>query len=87
MNGKYCQIFTYLNTHFKENLSQRDLASALDMSLGSVNSYVNQLIAESYLGADCHLTGKAKDLFAQSKPDNAIILAAADFKELFSKAS
>lgn len=76
MNGKSYQILTYLNTHYKENLSQRDLASALDMSLGSVNSYVNQLIAESYLDADCHLTGKGKDLFVQSKPDNAIILAA-----------
>lgn len=76
MNGKYYQILTYLNTHKEENFSQRDLANALSMSLGSVNSYINQLTAESYLDTDGKLTEKAQDLFIQAKPDNAIILAA-----------
>ena len=76
MNGKYYQILTYLNTHKEENFSQRDLATALSMSLGSVNSYINQLTAESYLDTDGKLTEKAQDLFIQAKPDNAIILAA-----------
>lgn len=62
----------------KENkyINQRQLANATGYSLGKVNSSIRLLMQEGFLDSELHLTQKADQMFAASKPKQAIILAA-----------
>lgn len=59
-----------------EAITQRDIAAATGVSLGSVNKALHELIEQGLLGADHKLTAKGKDVLNAYKVDNAIILAA-----------
>lgn len=56
--------------------NQRDLAGKTGYSLGLINRSVKKLIKDDYLDEEMKFTGQAKDMFHESKPQNAIILAA-----------
>ena len=57
-------------------INQRILAETSGHSLGVVNRSLKSLITNGYLDENVHLTIKAKELFEEFKPQNAIILAA-----------
>ena len=59
-----------------DNVSQRQIAEMLDVSLGTVNKCIKSLRADRFLNENMQLTSKAKKLIQLSKPKNAIILAA-----------
>lgn len=56
--------------------NQREMAAESGHSLGIVNKSLMNLQKDGYIDADHGLTKKAYDLFAQSKPKSAVILAA-----------
>ena len=56
--------------------SQRELSEYSGYSLGIVNKSIKSLIENGYLDNDIRLTDKAKKLFKNNRPRNAIILAA-----------
>ncbi len=60
----------------KPYTNQRLLAEHSGHSLGIVNRSVKTLMENGYLDEDMQLTAKAKELLADRKPRNAIILAA-----------
>ncbi len=71
--------FNVLRTLNKDTIlisNQRDLAEKLNWSLGLVNKVVTSLKAEEYITEELKLTHKAKSFLENSKPKNAIILAA-----------
>ena len=57
------------------NASQRDIASASDLSLGTVNATLKALVANGFI-ENGSLTSTGKDALAPYKVENAIILAA-----------
>ena len=57
------------------NASQRDIASASDLSLGTVNTTLKTLIADG-LVENGGLTNAGKDALAPYKVENAVVLAA-----------
>lgn len=57
------------------NASQRDIASASDLSLGTVNATLKALVANGFV-ENGGLTSTGKDALAPYKVENAIILAA-----------
>ena len=57
------------------NASQRDIASASDLSLGTVNATLKALVANGFI-ENGGLTSTGKDALAPYKVENAIILAA-----------
>lgn len=57
------------------NASQRDIASASDLSLGTVNATLKALVANGFV-ENGSLTSTGKDALAPYKVENAIILAA-----------
>lgn len=56
--------------------NQRELARALNCSLGLVNKLIFSLKAKGYISDNLKITPAGKDLLKESKPKNAIILAA-----------
>lgn len=64
------------NLMLKPYSTQRNLAEDCGHSVGVVNRSIRKLTEEGYLNAQAGLTPKAAQLFAQSTPKNAIILAA-----------
>lgn len=60
----------------KTYLNQRVIAEYSGHSLGIVNKSIKSLIENGYLDNDIRLTDKAKMLFKNNRPRNAIILAA-----------
>lgn len=56
--------------------SQRELSEYSGHSLGIVNKSIKSLIENGYLDNDIRLTDKAKMLFKNNRPQNAIVLAA-----------
>jgi len=56
--------------------NQRILAEISGVSLGTVNKAIKQLTNEGYISNENKLTNKAKRVFEDTKPRNAIILAA-----------
>lgn len=60
----------------KTYLNQRIIAEYSGHSLGIVNKSIKSLIENGYLDNDIRLTDKAKMLFKNNRPRNAIILAA-----------
>lgn len=65
-------ISLYDNPYF----NQRMLAQASGYSLGLVNQCLKTLTQEGYINLDKGLTPKARKLFEDTKPQNAVILAA-----------
>ena len=57
-------------------INQRILAETSGYSLGAVNKALNNLIIKGYLDSDKCITEKAKTMFADTRPESAIILAA-----------
>lgn len=57
-------------------INQRALSESCAYSLGTVNKCIKNLIDEGYLDAEKSLTEKSRKLFSETKPQNAIILAA-----------
>lgn len=56
--------------------NQRDLAEKTGYSLGLVNRTVKKLMKMEYLNEEMQLTGQARNMFHERRPQNAIILAA-----------
>lgn len=74
MNKQKKDILLILNKSPYTN--QRILAELCGASLGAVNKSLKSLTEEGFLEFDKKLTVKARNLLAQSKPNNAVILAA-----------
>lgn len=71
--------FIVLRTINKDTIlisNQRHLANKLNWSLGFVNKVVTNLRSDGYLNSNLVLTQKGIDFLENSKPKNAIILAA-----------
>lgn len=74
MNKQECDIMIALRD--EPFVNQRVLAQRSGHSLGVVNKSVKSLAAEGCLDEQMQLTEKAQELFRQSAPRNAVILAA-----------
>ncbi len=74
MNIQYLDIMNSIKEYPFEN--QRSLAERCGYSLGTVNKALKDLATDGYLDTDMNLTAKAKKLFQDNSPKNAIILAA-----------
>ena len=72
MNAKEIEILRTIKT----SISQRDLASKLNISLGKVNQIINELKKQKFLDENNNITSKTKIYFESHHPKNAIILAA-----------
>lgn len=71
------QDMDIMNILYSERyINQRKLAEKCGHSLGIVNRSLKQLINQGYIDEKFKLTDKAKKAFQDSKPKNAIILAA-----------
>ena len=70
--------FHILNTvrASSERLTQRELAEAAGVSLGTVNSRLRELQAAGYLSPEGALTPSGLEALAPYKVDNAVIMAA-----------
>jgi len=62
--------------HKEHYISQRILSDISGYSIGAVNKSLKTLLDKGLLNSDMQLTASAYKLFEQSKPHNAIILAA-----------
>lgn len=69
-----CDILKSLNK--EAFISQRVLSEVTGHCIGVVNRSIRDLIVKEYLDEEIILTQKAKTLFENRKPENAIILAA-----------
>lgn len=65
-----------LELNKETNISQRELAETIGISLGSVNKSIKRLQENCYLDKNLALTKHAKNYLDDRKPKNAIILAA-----------
>lgn len=74
MNKWKCDILKKL--YFQKYISQRDLAEQTGYSLGIINQSLRELHQQAYINTEYRLTEKGKYLLEQSRPQNAIILAA-----------
>ncbi|WP_026506356.1 NTP transferase domain-containing protein [Butyrivibrio sp. MC2013] len=74
MNIHEADIIKQLNEH--PFVNQRILAESTGYSLGTVNHSIKSLVSDGYLDKDYSLTSKARETFKNSRPRNAIILAA-----------
>lgn len=74
MNKNECDLILLLDEN--DNVSQRQIAEMLDISLGNVNKCVKNLKKNHYLNENMKLTSKAKKIIELSRPKSAIILAA-----------
>ena len=74
MNKQEMDILSVI--YNKPYMKQRGLAEYSGHSLGIVNKSIKSLIENGYLDNDIRLTDKAKMLFKNNRPRNAIILAA-----------
>lgn len=74
MNVQEMDIMNTLNRKYCS--TQREISKVSGYSLGKVNSSVRILREEGYLDREFHLTDKAKRLFEERKPKQAVILAA-----------
>lgn len=72
--NKFNVLWTLNRT--ERSYNQRELAKKLNWSLGLVNKVVTGLRYDGYLTENLALTEKAKTFLENSKPKNAIILAA-----------
>ena len=72
MHAKEIEILRTIKT----SISQRDLASKLNISLGKVNQIINELKKQKFLDESNNITSKTKIYFESHHPKNAIILAA-----------
>lgn len=60
----------------KKRTNQREVAKDSGHSLGFVNKHLKNLMNQGYITETLEITKKAKNLLAENKPKNAIILAA-----------
>ena len=74
MNKQEMDILSVI--YNKPYMKQRGLAEYSGHSLGIVNKSIKSLIENGYLDNDIQLTDRAKMLFENNRPRNAIILAA-----------
>ena len=74
MSLQELDVLQYLLSHLVRQ--QREIAAALDMSLGVVNKSLRNLIAGGYLTKDYIPTEKARALGDHCRPERAVILAA-----------
>ena len=74
MNKQELDILLTLS--FENYSNQRCLSNKTGYSLGLVNRCIKKLSESGYLDGEVRLTEKAEKLFAKSRPQNAIILAA-----------
>lgn len=74
MNKQDFKILLFLKNSIYT--TQRDLSAFTGYSLGNINNILKFLISEQYILSSFKITQKAEKLFAQNKPQNAIILAA-----------
>lgn len=58
------------------DITQREISTHIQVSLGKVNNIVNMLEEKGYIDSDRQITTKAESLKNESKVKNAIILAA-----------
>lgn len=70
------QFFAIREIYEKKSVSQRNLAKALDISVGKANQIVSKLKDDGYLKSDGYtLTDKSIDLLKKNKVEAAVILA------------
>lgn len=74
MNKNECEVLRCLFE--KRNMSQREIAEAAGISLGSVNKALKNLIQSGYLSSELNFTSKSLSAFESRSPKNAVILAA-----------
>lgn len=74
MNRRECDILQTIREH--GYITQRKIAEFSGYSLGVINKSIAGLIETGYLDMDGQISDKAEKLFENSKPKNAIILAA-----------
>lgn len=74
MNRRDKDVLLVLSS--REYSGQRDLAAVCDCSLGAINASVNNLLKEKYIDEGISITKKGWDLFRDSAPKRAVLLAA-----------
>ncbi len=74
MNKQESDILNKL--YHNPNANQRELAELSQHSLGVVNRSIHELMEEGYISSEGQLTDKAYQRLKETKPRNAIILAA-----------
>ncbi len=75
--NRYALICRTINNN--SQITQRELAEKLDISLGNANKYIKECIEEGYLTLDkgeYHLTKEGKKFLELFRVDNAVIFAA-----------
>ena len=73
--NKDCNRVLYVYS-CESGMTQRQVASLLGLSVGSVNRYYKQLLQDGYVTKNYEITPAGKALLESLKPKNAIILAA-----------
>lgn len=74
MNTNYGMVLLFLQTN--KNVSQRDIAQDLKISLGKINKIMRELNEKDLIDSDYRVTKKGFAELEKFKPRNAIILAA-----------
>ena len=74
MNRASCDVLNAI--YNSKAYIQREIAQICGHSLGVVNRSIKELMEEDYLNEDMSLSSKTEKLFEESRPKNAVILAA-----------
>lgn len=67
---------TLLTLYAEKEMNQREIAEKTGFSLGAVNKSIKNLCDSGYIDKDIKVTQKGKNLIRDTKPKNAVILAA-----------
>lgn len=67
---------TLLAVYAEKEMNQREIAEKTGFSLGAVNKSIKNLCDGGYIDRTTKVTGKGKSLISETKPKNAVILAA-----------
>ena len=76
MNKNAFDVLRILKNSNSSISTQRNIAEALSCSLGLVNKIVTNLKSEDFITENLKLTKKAESFLENSRPKNAVILAA-----------
>lgn len=76
INNRQFSVLVYLLSHQQDVITQRDLASDLDISLGLANKIVKELVELNYIEENYNLTEEGINALEPYKVKRALILAA-----------
>ena len=67
---------TLLTLYAEQKMNQREISEKTGFSLGAVNKSIKNLCDSGYIDKDIKVTQKGEELISDTKPKNAVILAA-----------